>query len=526
MAWMPRRSLFVLIFITLILRLCWAATIEMANDEAYHFLYTVHPDWSYFDHPPMLMWVATIGRWLCGGWLHPLSLRLGFVLLFAGSTWIMFDWTARWFGECAGYYAALALNVAAYFSVGAGTFVLPDGPFLFFALLTMRNLTEAIFVKVDGVAVLKVEQHNPTYHDLLTWANVGLACAGAMASKYHGVLLPLATVVYVVVTPRAWRILRTPGPYLAAILGACGLIPVLLWNAQHDWASLAFQGSRAVGVQFSPVGLGTMIFGPIAYLLPWVWIPAIGILFNRLWRCRDLTGVDRFLVCLSVMPLALFFCVSCIRPILPHWPLIGFIPLLPLLGSLWAANAERDPTSVRRWVIFMSLCTPAIAIIFACQARFGLIDFPLRSDPAREISGWESVGRELQSRGRLDRANTFLFTNHWYDSGQLAFCIRNRLPVTCYNQGDARGFAYWSKPEDWVGQDGLLVSVEETPNLEAWKPYFKQIELLDSFSMTRGGKPFRPVQVYLCSNQQLPFPFAYPSRSKANNAVTSNPAKP
>jgi hypothetical protein len=244
MAWMPRRSLFVLIAITLVLRLCWAGAMEMANDEAYHFLYTLHPDWSYFDHPPMLMWVASLGRWLCGGWLHPLSLRLGFVLLFAGSTWIMFDWTARWFGERAGFYAALALNVAAYFSAGAGTFVLPDGPFLFFALLTMRNLTEALFTKVDGVAVMRVEVKSPVRSDVIAWMWVGFACAGALTSKYHGALLPIATLCYVIVTPRAWPVLRTPGPYLAAILGGCGLIPILVWNAQHEWASLAFQGAR------------------------------------------------------------------------------------------------------------------------------------------------------------------------------------------------------------------------------------------------------------------------------------------
>jgi hypothetical protein len=162
----------------------------------------------------------------------------------------------------------------------------------------------------------------------------------------------------------------------------------------------------------------------------------------------------------------------------------------------------------------MCLCTPTIALMFGCQARFGIINFPWKSDPAREISGWESVARELESQRLLDRPNTFLFTEHWYDSGQLAFSVRNRLPVTCYNQGDARGFAYWSKPQDWVGQDGLLVCTENVPDLEKFKPYFESVELLDSFSMTRGGKPFRPIQVYLCTDQQRPFPFAYGQRNQ------------
>jgi 4-amino-4-deoxy-L-arabinose transferase-like glycosyltransferase len=108
----PRQNLVVLILVTLVLRIIWAASLETGQDEAYHFLYTVHPDWSYFDHPPMLMYVAKFGLAVFGGWIHPLSVRIGFILLFAGSTWIMYRWTADWFGESAGFYAALALNLS------------------------------------------------------------------------------------------------------------------------------------------------------------------------------------------------------------------------------------------------------------------------------------------------------------------------------------------------------------------------------------------------------------------------------
>ena len=520
MPWTPRHSVIVLIIVSTIVRLCWAAGMELGNDEAYHYLYTVYPDWSYFDHPPMLMWIATAGQTLCGGWLSTLSLRLGFVLLFAGSTWVLFDWVRRWFGDWSGFYATLAMNLAPYYAAAAGAFILPDGPFLFFAMLTLRALTLALFEpSTDGVQ-LRVTSDPSGWSALPAWIGVGLACAGAMASKYHGVLLPLSTVAYVIVTPQAWRVLKTPGPYLAAILGAAGLTPVLIWNSQHHWASVAFQGGRALGAEFNPAGLAAMVFGPIGYLLPWIWFPAMAALMLRLSRYRELKGIDRFLVCQSLLPLGLFFCVSCVRPILPHWPLIAFVPLFPFVGAQWSANATRDPRLVRRWVGFMSVAVLMIAGLFATQARFGVIDFPWSKDPAREISGWESIGHELESRHLLDSPDTFLITSHWYESGQLAFSVRNRVPVVCYNQGDARGFAYWSRPEDWIGKNGLLVTVEETPNLEVYRPYFRSIELVDTFRMTRSGKPFRPVQVHLCKDQLRAFPFTYaPARTSVDNQV-------
>ena len=47
--------------------------------------------------------------------------------MFAGATWVMFAWASRWYGELAGFYAALALNLSAYYTAAAGAFVLPMG---------------------------------------------------------------------------------------------------------------------------------------------------------------------------------------------------------------------------------------------------------------------------------------------------------------------------------------------------------------------------------------------------------------
>ena len=157
----------------------------------------------------------------------------------------------------------------------------------------------------------------------------------------------------------------------------------------------------------------------------------------------------------------------------------------------------------------MSAALVMIASAFLMQARFGLIKFPFR-DPCIEISGWESVGETLRQRGLVDRPNTFLFTDRWYDSGELAFAVRNRIPVACYRQGDARGFAFWSRPEDWLGRDGVLIDEEARPNLgEEYKPYFREIQELTPIEMTRGGRPFRTLKAYLCLDQLQPYPFTY-----------------
>ena len=63
----PGRMLWAWILVSTALRLIWAGAIGPGNDEAYHYLYAVHPAWSYFDHPPMMAVVAWLGMHLCGG---------------------------------------------------------------------------------------------------------------------------------------------------------------------------------------------------------------------------------------------------------------------------------------------------------------------------------------------------------------------------------------------------------------------------------------------------------------------------
>ena len=74
----PKRAVAMLIVVSALVRLVSAACLGLGNDEAYHFLYAVHPDLSYYDHPPMLAWVETIGLTFSGSPFSAAGAPVGF----------------------------------------------------------------------------------------------------------------------------------------------------------------------------------------------------------------------------------------------------------------------------------------------------------------------------------------------------------------------------------------------------------------------------------------------------------------
>jgi hypothetical protein len=528
----PRRALWVLIAVSGLLRLGWAAALGPGNDEAYHYLFMVHPDWSYFDHPPMLAVVERLGPALAGGVVTTFTLRLGFVLLFAGSTWLMARLTSRFYGERAGLLAAFVLNVSAYHTAAAGAFALPDGPLLFFWLLTLDRLAVAL---APGA---------PAGRSVWPWIGVGLAWGGALLSKYHAVFLPAGVLLYML-TERPARVwLRRPGPYVAAVVGMAAFAPVVAWNASHGWASFAFQGGRAVGSGFRADALAAALFLPALYLFPWVWFRLVREGLGRGRHVLDpaTPAADRFLLCEALPPLATFLAVACTRPVLPHWTLVGFLPLFPMVGQSLARLRAAEPGHFRRRAGLLAAAPVTLAVLAGAEARTGFLQRGLPGDrratsvsfdPTAEMYGWDQIADQLGRRGLLGTHGTFLFTGNWYLSGQLAFATRAAgVPVLCYHAADARSFAFWSKPEEWVGRDGILVSINNNPGEpSAFAPWFTRIEPVAAFPVVRAGLPLRTVRVFRCVCQTWPFPFndlgrtSRPGKAQVEQHVAAGPPR-
>ncbi|HEY9426339.1 MAG TPA: glycosyltransferase family 39 protein, partial [Gemmatimonadaceae bacterium] len=418
-----RNAVFLLIGAGALLRLLLASSIGLGVDESYAV--TVARDWSlsYFDHPPLSFWLAGAVARMAGS-EYRLFVRLPFILLFAGTSWMMYRLGARLFGERAGFYATLLLNLSPVFSATTGGWVLPDGPLVFFMLATVLCLERVLF-------------HEETVeHPTRWWLAAGVFTGLAMLSKYHGVFLAAGTLLFLLTQADRRRWLLRPEPYLAAAMAAAMFLPVLIWNEANGWVSFRFQGARGVPHHGSLLSFLQTLGGQAGYLLPWIWVPLVWLLAKGLVE-GSRNPKRWFLCCLAVGPI-LFFTLPSLggKPGLPHWAAPGYLLLFPLLGAAVDRHLAEGSSATRRWLagsaagFLIILAVAATHAATGWMARLAPALFE-RGDPSWEVVDWSELRPVLAELGVAGGAHRIVAAANWIDAGKVAHALGPDVPVVC-----------------------------------------------------------------------------------------------
>ncbi len=423
------------------LRLALAGSLGLGVDESYMVAAGRVLRLGYFDHPPLSWWLSAGAARLAGS-EAPWVVRLPFLLLFAGSTWLMFRLGTALFGERAGMWAAVALNLAPVFSIAAGGWVLPDGPLDFWLLAAARCFVRALTGGRWG-----------------WWLAAGAAAGLALLSKYSAGLVLAGAVFYLLTQPvhRAW--LRRPQPYAAALLCLAVFSPVLIWNAGHDWASFAFQGSRANAEHFLPFGPLTVFGGEALFLLPWLWLPLMVVLVRGV-RAGPTSWRTWLPCCLAMGPILLFAVIGFwSKHVLFHWAAPGYLLLFPPLGAELERLAASRPTLVRRTLVgTLALYGAAIAVLVA-EFNFDLADRLLPLARAEmQARDWTSLRTALAERGLLSPGRLIGGVG-WQETGKLDFAMGGTAPVICLN-ADSREYGFAPGMAEHIGADILIASAK------------------------------------------------------------------
>ncbi len=307
-----KKSVWLVIVFTF-LRLILSVFLNLGNDESYYLTYAQQLQINYFDHPPMVgIWIKFFTANLA---LQDslFFIRLGSLVGCALSSFFIYKTIASINTSKAGFAGVFLYNISFYASITAGLFIFPDTPQMVFWTAAMYFITQ----------VLKDDRK------LLPWIFFG-ACAGlSIMSKVHAVFLWGGVVLYALFYKRSW--FGNKGLYIAGVVTAVIISPILIWNIQNDFITFRFHGERVVVNEksgFNFMGLLREVVGQLVINNPFN-IELVILFFTNKYTSNTSSAIKVFKL-MGIPLLIVIFLLSMFRTTLPHWSGPAYISLLPI----------------------------------------------------------------------------------------------------------------------------------------------------------------------------------------------------
>ena len=386
---------------------------------------------------------------------------------------------------------------------GAGlVLATPDAPLLCFSAIALVAVERAVAEATTPRAAI------------LWWAIAGLACGAAMASKYTGILLPVGVVLALAIVPALRKHFATIGPYFAVALASCVMIPVLRWNAQHDWISFRFQLSHGLGL-VRGTGIqreGELLGGQLGLATPILFVMFV-IVVTRALR-TSARPRERMLAIVATFIFAFFIYSAWRRPAEANWPALAYLPAVALLA------AAEGSISWRRWLTAGCVLGGVMVAATYVQAVNPVFPIAARKDPMARNAGFRKLGSRvtvIRDSLLLARKSPLIAAQKYQDASELAYWIFDKPEVLSINTGyranhydlgpGLRDVARPGSSLIVIGPaDGADSSLDANPGLSALAPHYHQVSLLGVMELGRAGSVRERKRIWLLETLNSPLP--------------------
>ena len=481
------RTLFWCLLIALtIFRLFLVNKFGLGVDESHYLLYSRKLAWGYFDHPPMVAFLAALTTMLGDSVFF---VRLGPIVCTALSLILLrYLALALYRDERIAFWAALTLNLMPYQQV-LMVGLLPDATLNLFWCGTLLALWYA----------LKTGRWS-------LWILTGLLFGGALLSKYHAVLLALCLLGYFITSSEHRYWLAKLQPWAAVIIGVGVFVPNIIWNARHDWVSYSYQLGQGSGDGLSLGDFFAAIGGQFAAWSPLIFglLIAAGIV---LARQKKLSSNDRFVIWTSI-PLFVFFCLAGLTTkILPHWTTAGWWTGSIAVVTVVLQKVSPPSPSARRWrrwtvaaavsgflmsaLLYLALCLPVAEPVYnwardvslKLNRQFPAVKVLKPFEPGNDISndlfGWPKIAAGVEAiRAQMPHPEkTFVFSHRFFTASQIGVYLHPDTAATSLHRKFDQYHLWFAAPAH-TGWDALLI-VDHRRHLKRARRYQPLFEKMD-----------------------------------------------
>ncbi len=369
-----------IVVIGFLLRLIYLGQVELLPEDAYYWNYAQHPAPGYLDHPPMVAWLIWLGTAVFGD--TEFGVRIGALGCAAVASLFAYRLTRDLFGTPSATVALVLMQVLPFFFLG-GMLMTPDAPLTAAWAASLYYLERALLAGQPRA-----------------WLLAGAAIGLGMVSKYTvGMLVP-AAFLFVVLDPQSRRWMLRWEPYAALVIAAIIFSPVIVWNAQHEWASFAFQTSRRLA-EAPRFALHKLIISMVVLLTPTGFLTLLVSRFTGGGADPAPARTWLFLRLSVLVPISVFVLFSLRHDVKIDWtgaPWLGAVPALAVAITSFGAQTAGG---LRRWVYSAWEPTAILMLLlYALGLHYLSLGLP-GAGYSRRLElvpvGWRDLGRQINA---------------------------------------------------------------------------------------------------------------------------------
>jgi 4-amino-4-deoxy-L-arabinose transferase-like glycosyltransferase len=300
---------------------------------------------------------------------------------------------------------------------------------------------------------------------LTWWVATGAVTAVGILAKYNMVVFPASVGLFLLTSRSRWAELARPGVWVMGLVSLLGLVPIVIWNANHEW--MGFKHVFALTGFFAehtavkhdrgidPTALPHFLGGQFVLLLGYwfvAWVAAM--VAFRPWK---VTEPRTALLWWTSLPIwAVFFVAGIKSKGQLNWPVAAYLSGF-VLAVAWVARQVTGPAGWYRTAARACLGTAILVGILGTLvfrypgpmrstiARFVAVPtekqpIPVRKyDPTGRLAGWQELATRVDAARDRVRAEEgvepLVAAMVWHQPGELGFYCRGNPKV--YSFGPA-----------------------------------------------------------------------------------------
>jgi 4-amino-4-deoxy-L-arabinose transferase-like glycosyltransferase/membrane-associated phospholipid phosphatase len=447
-----------------VIRLAYLAAgkIELSEDEAYQWIWSKHLALSYYSKPLLIAYTQFLGTQIWGD--NQFGVRFFSPVIALVLSLLVLRFVARAAGGRTAFILLLVMSATPL--LGLGSIVMTVDP------LSVLFWTAAM---ITGWRAASPE--GTTRQWLLTGLWIGLG----FLSKYTNLFQLVCWVVFFLLWPPARRHLRRPGPWLALLIVLVSLLPVVIWNSQHHWITIAHVASDGrIGEKSTRSYVGEFLLLEAGVLNPIFFLGALWAAV-AFWRKGRRDPRQLFLFSMGAPLFLLYFALSFHSRVLANWIAPAVVPLFCLMAVYWGSRWERWASFLGPFLsIGIGVGVFAVVMAHDTQLLNKLIHrrLPARMDLLHRAHGWKEMARIVgQTRRQIEAQQgkpVFIICEHYGFTSEISFYLPEAKsvvstdPLVFYQvtKKPDNQFFFWPNYLNHTGQNALFV-------LEIEKPRFR-----------------------------------------------------